>query len=101
MYFQTLARAASRRRRGRGRLGSIDEIGLTRSVQELARNHRLDAAVPTQGRDVVQQIARMARAERPARRTVMPPLKIRDHHLMEAEAAFVAVQLEDASELVD
>src|SRR5438874_13829813 len=99
MYFQTLARAAPRRRRNRRRVGPIDEIRLTGRIEELARNHRLDAAVAAQRGDMVQQIARMAGAEWTARRTVMPPLKIRDHHLMEGEVALVAVGLEDAGEL--
>ena len=56
---------------------------------------RLDAAIPAQRRDLIEQVARVARAQRPAERRVVPPLQIRDHHLMEPQIAAAAVQLED------
>mgnify|MGYP003694507655 CR=1 FL=1 len=58
---------------------------------------RLDAAIPAERGDLVEQVARMAGAQRTARRAVVAALQVGDHHLVESQVPPPAVQLEDAA----
>src|SRR5262245_23006623 len=81
--------------------GIIDKIGRARAIEQLARNHRLDAAVAAERRHLIQQVARMTRADCAAGREVMAPMQVRHHHRMERQLPANAVQLEYLRELLD
>src|SRR6185503_20522573 len=78
----------------------IDEIRGAGGVDQLARDHRLDAAIATQRQDLVDEIARVAGAKWPAGRPIVPPLEVGDHHLVKTELPALAVHLENACELL-
>src|SRR5262245_43570136 len=85
----------------RRRFVLVDEIRLARAIEQFARNRGRNTAVMAQRGHLIEQIARMAGAQRPVHRRVMPPLEILDDYRMETEMTTPAVQLEDAREFVD
>src|SRR6266508_1274879 len=82
-------------------LGLVDEVRRARPVEQLARNRRLNAAIPAERRHLIEEVARMTRPERAVRRPVMAPVEVRHHHLVELELPAEAVQLEDPGKLVE
>src|SRR5436190_2884348 len=79
----------------------VNEIRRARAIEQFARNHRRRAPVAAERGHLIEQIAGMARAERPLRRLVVPALEIGHHHRMERHLPAVAIELEDLRELVD
>ena len=82
-------------------LVGIDEVRAARRVEQLARDHRILTAIPAESGHLIEDIARMARAQRPLVRHVVPALQVRHHHAVEPEPSSAAVQFEDAHELVE
>src|SRR5437762_315061 len=76
----------------------VDKIGRAGGIEQFPRDRRLDPAIAAQRGHLIQQIARVAGAERPARGAVVPPLQVGDHHLVEPQVTAAAVHLEDAAE---
>src|SRR5262245_44056778 len=91
------------RRRGKLRIRYVlaDEVRRARGIEQLASNRGFDPPIPAQRDDLVQQVARMARAQRTVQRRVMAPLQVSDHDLMETEVSPFAVELENLHELLE
>ena len=79
----------------------MDEIRRARRVEELPIDCRLDAPIATERHHLVQKVTGMTGPEWPSQRLVVPALEIRNHHLVEPEAAVPAVELEDADEILE
>src|SRR5262245_25563485 len=91
------------RRRGKLRIWHVlaDEVRRARGVEQLSSNRGFDAPVSAQRDDLVQQVARVARAQRTVQRRVMAPLQVSNHDLMETKVSALAVELEDLHELLE
>src|SRR4029434_7319218 len=70
---------AHRRRWGLRHL-VVEKIRFARQVEHLATEDRLDAAITAERRDLVEEVAWVARPERTADRQGVPPLKIGGQH---------------------
>src|SRR4051812_4727929 len=76
----------------------VDEVGLAGGVEQLLGDRRLLAAVAAQRDHLVDQVARLAGAQRPADRRVVLPDQVFDHHLVEAELPAGAGSLQEMPE---
>ena len=79
------------------RLVVVQEVGGARRVEILAVERRLLSAVAAQRRDLIEQVTRMAGAQRAVRRLIVPAMQICRHHRMEHHVSAAAVHLENAT----
>src|SRR5262249_6474033 len=79
----------------------VDEVGGAGGVEQLLRDRRLQATVAAQRNHLLDEVARLAGAQRPVDRGVVLPDQVFDHHLVEAELPPSAVHVEDPYELID
>ena len=79
----------------------VEEVSLARRVEHLAVEDRLDTAIAAERGDLIEQVSRVACAQRTTRRQVVPSLQVCRHHRMEPQIPPPTVHLEDASEILD
>src|SRR4051812_31599329 len=60
----------------------VDEIRAAGGVEQLLRDGGLQAAIPAQRDDLIEQVARLACAQRPRGRRIVLADEVLDHHLV-------------------
>ena len=72
-------------RRAAAGFAVVDEVRRARLIEQRVADRRRDCAVPAERRYLIQEVARMAGTQRPARRQIVPAMQRGDQLLMKRE----------------